>query len=131
MTGKAIEKRESTSLMPERIHQGAYYTPLVDIAETESAFIFQADLPGVRPEDLDVQFENGMLTIHGKIQEREHPEQEYLWREYGVGHFYRSFEINTPIQADGIKAQLRNGELTLELPKAASARARKIEIKGS
>lgn len=131
MTNKAIEKRESTSLAPERIHQAAYYTPLIDIAETNSQFYFQADLPGVRSEDLDIQFENGHLTIHGKLREPERKGQECLWSEYGTGHFYRSFEINTPVQVDGIRAELKNGELTLVVPKAEAAKARKIQIKGS
>jgi HSP20 family molecular chaperone IbpA len=145
MSNTALEKRQNSSYenksdivnVPDRSAQSAaqytttYYTPLVDIAETNEAFVFQADLPGVRSEDLDIRFDNGTLTIDGKVQRRGPAERGYLWREYGIGHFNRSFSLSTPIDVDGIKAELRNGELTLTVPKAASARRRKIEIKSS
>jgi len=125
-----IEKRESKAAeAPERLDSGVYYTPLVDIAETGDAFYFQADLPGVKPGDVDVSFENGVLTIAAKAHPRQPEGHTYVWREYGVGHFHRSFTINTPINVDGIQAQLKNGVLNLYVPKAESAKTRKIEIK--
>src|SRR3954465_4359270 len=102
-TNTALEKRQSDNSIvnvPERMEQENYYTPLVDIIETSDAFIFQADLPGVKGEDLDISFENGALTIAGKVQPRRPESANYLWREYGVGHFYRSFTLGTPIDAD-------------------------------
>ena len=112
--------------------QATWYTPLVDIAETGESFVFQADLPGVRAEDLDIRFDNGTLTIEGRVQPRGPAAGgAYLWREYGVGHFHRSFSLAAPIDVDAIKAELANGVLTLTVPKAASARSRKIEIQSS
>jgi HSP20 family protein len=141
----AIEKRAKekqgtemqTVNVPDRAEQQqpapaeAYYTPLVDVIENADAFVFQADLPGVKAEDLDVSFENGALTIEGRVQPRQPQGRSYLWREYGVGHFYRSFNIETPVNADGIKAQLRNGVLELYVPKAEAAKSRKIAISAS
>lgn len=134
MSNTAIEKRQNENNIvniPERTEQQQYYTPLVDIIETEDAFIFQADMPGVKSEDVDVSFENGTLMIAGKVQPRRPEKGQYIWREYGVGHFYRSFTLSTPINVDGIKAELKNGELTLTVPKAESVKPRKIEIKSS
>jgi HSP20 family molecular chaperone IbpA len=144
MSNTALQKRQnsneiSTNIVnvPDRTtarsaeQYTTYYTPLVDIEETGEAFIFHADLPGVRSEDLDVRFDNGTLTIDGKVHPRGPAARGYLWREYGVGHFNRSFSLSTPIDVDGIKAELRNGELTLTVPKAASARRRKIPIESS
>jgi HSP20 family protein len=131
MANPAIEKRTSEAQTPERLEQGVYFTPLVDIAETNDEFIFQADVPGVKTEDLDISFEDGVLTIDGRVKARRPENQQYVWEEYGVGHFYRSFNIDTPVKADAIKAELKNGELTLHVPKAESARTRKIEIKAS
>jgi len=126
----AIEKRQNENVnVPERTNQATYYTPLVDIVENADAFLFQADLPGVKPGDVDVTFENGVLTISAKVHPRQPEDHAYVWREYGVGHFYRSFNIGTPVNADGIKAELKNGELNLYVPKAESAKTRKIEIK--
>lgn len=141
MSNTAMEKRQSKQTenqnivnVPDRSAQAAeptaYYTPLVDIVETGDAFIFQADLPGVRGEDLDIQFDNGTLTIDAKVRPRRQG-GSYLWREYGVGHFHRSFSLSSPIDVDRIKAELANGELTLTVPKHESARPRKIEVKTS
>jgi len=132
-TNTSIEKRENqnTVNVPERIEQATYYTPLVDIAETADGYLFLADLPGVRPGDVDVTFDNGSLTIHAKATPRQASEQRYAWREYGVGHFYRSFNIGADVNVDGIQAELKNGELKLFVPKAESAKSRKIKIAGA
>jgi HSP20 family protein len=127
----AIEKRENTSQAPEHVEQGTWYTPLVDIVENNEAFLFLADLPGVKAGDVDVNYENGVLTIDAKVQRRQPEKQAYVWQEYGVGHFHRSFNINTPANVDGIRAELKNGELKLYVPKAEHAKTRKIEIKGT
>ena len=131
-TNTAIEKRQSETVnIPQRAQEQemTYYTPLVDIYETAEGFVFQADMPGVKAGDVDVSYENGALTMEGKVAPRQ-PGAGYAWREYGVGHFYRSFNINTPIDVDGIRAVLKNGELTITVPKAESARTKKIRITG-
>ena len=133
MSDTAIQKQQDTAVqIPERA-QGqqaqTWYTPLVDIAENDEAFLFQADLPGAGPADVDVSYENNVLTIAAKVQPRQPAGQRYAWREYGVGHFYRQFTINTPVDADAIRAQLKSGVLELYVPKAASARPRKIAVK--
>ena len=132
-TGTAMEKRPQTETVnvPERIEQATYYTPLVDVAENADGFVFQADLPGVKAGDVDVSYDNGTLTIDAKVQPRQPAKQSYAWQEYGVGHFYRSFTINTPIDVDGIRAELLNGVLDLYVPKAESARRKKIQIKSA
>jgi HSP20 family protein len=112
-----------------RVESSISYVPLVDVVENGDAFIFQADLPGVRPNDLDVNFDNGVLTIDAKVQPRQEEGQVYALREYGVGRFYRQFTLRTPIDAAGVKAELKDGELTVTAPKADSAKPRRIEIK--
>jgi len=130
-TNQAIEKIPNNTVnIPQRAEQETYYTPLVDITETGEGFRFQADLPGVSANNLDISFENGALTIEGKVSPRQPAGQNFVWREYGVGHFYRSFNINTPIDVDGIRAELKNGELTIMAPKTESARTKKIKITG-
>ncbi|HWP40445.1 MAG TPA: Hsp20/alpha crystallin family protein [Tepidisphaeraceae bacterium] len=131
MSEIAIRKRQNTAGVPERIEQATYFTPLVDIIETNDEFIFQADLPGVKAGDVDITYENGVLTIQGKVNPRQPADQIYVWQEYDVGHFYRQFTLNTPINADAIRAELKNGVLELHVPKAESARTRKIQVKSS
>jgi HSP20 family protein len=106
-----------------------HYTPLVDIYETKDAFIFRADLPGVTADNLDISYEDGVLTIEGKVQPYQTEGQRAVWQEYGVGGFYRQFTLNTPVQSDAIQANLKNGELTLTVPKAEHAKVRKIDVK--
>jgi HSP20 family protein len=110
--------------------RGALYTPRVDILEKEDALVLYADLPGVRPEDVDVRFENGELVVHGKCAPR-HPEANYLRAEYGVGDYYRAFAVSEQIDAGKIEATLQNGVLTLTLPKAEAVKPRKIAVKGA
>ena len=129
MSNTAIEKRENTASAPERVEQATYFTPLVDVIETGDGFILQADLPGVKPGDLDVSYQDGLLTIDGKVEPRQPTGHAYLWHEYGVGHFYRQFSLGAEIDADGIRAELKNGVLELHVPKAESAKTRRIEIK--
>jgi HSP20 family protein len=78
---------------------------------------------------VDVSFDKGMLTIEARVGPRQQG-RSYIWQEYGVGGYHRSFTLETPVDADGIKAQLKNGVLELHVPKAQHARPRKIEIQG-
>jgi len=128
MADTTMQKREAKEIAPERVEQGTFFTPLVDVIETNDEFIFQADLPGVKPGEVDIAFENGVLTIEGKVQPRQPENHEYIVQEYGVGHFHRSFTLNTPVNMDACKAEMKNGVLELRIPKAESAKTRKIQI---
>jgi len=128
MSNTAIQKQEKSEPSVERVGQAAYFAPVVDIIETEDAFIFQADLPGVKAEDVDITYQRNTLTIQGKVNPRQAENQRFIWREYGVGDFYRQFTLNTPANVDAISAQLKNGVLELHVPKAESAKTRKIQI---
>lgn len=107
---------------------GRYYRPRVDIVEREGELLVQADMPGVGPDDVDVQFNDGVLTILGRVADRQSGETPYLTREYGVGDYYRSFQVSDQIDAQQISAEMTQGVLTLHLPKAAAARPRKIAV---
>jgi len=125
-----IQKRETQDVQTERIRSGRTYIPNVDIVEHNDKFLLLADMPGVRSDDLDINYERGQLTIHGKVTPRQDPEKtEYLLREYGVGDFYRSFQIGEGIDANKIEAELHDGVLTLHLPKSQELMPRKITLK--
>jgi HSP20 family protein len=114
--------------MPEPIHGGVSYTPRVDFLETEDELVAYADMPGCRPEDVDVQYENGRLELHGKCLPRQE-DVDYLLHEYGVGDYYRSFTINQEIDASRIAAALKQGVLAVHLPKSAAAKPRRVAVK--
>src|SRR5579883_2337595 len=104
-------KEASEVVAPEATRGGIYYTPRVDIYETDDEVVLLCDMPGVRPQDLDVRFEKGELSLYGKVLPRQTP-AEFLDEEYGVGDFYRSFTIGPEVDADKISAECRDGVLS-------------------
>jgi HSP20 family protein len=115
MANTSVQKTEGTIPRPEAT-QSVYYTPRVDILENDNEITIFADMPGVRPENADIRFENGELTLHGRCSPRRDV-GDYVAAEYDVGDFYRVFTINEGIDADKISAELKNGVLTVHLPK--------------
>ena len=109
--------------------QERYITPPVDIYEDSSGLVVKADLPGVAKEGLDVRVENNLLTLRGKAAHL--APGEPIYREYGLVNFFRQFELNERVDRSKISAELKNGVLTLQLPKAEEPKPRKIEIKAS
>jgi HSP20 family protein len=113
----------------EDTRSGQFYRPNVDILETADALLVLADMPGVQGNDIDINFEDGSLVIHGKVRDRQAEDQTYLLQEYGLGDFYRTFRVSEQIDASRITAELRDGVLTLQLPKAEAAKPRKISVR--
>jgi len=125
-------KREGDISRVERARDRRTYLPNVDIIETKEEFVILADMPGVGPDRVDIQYEQGVLTIHGEAEPRQDEQNtRYLLREYGVGDFHRSFTIGEGIDADRIDACLKNGVLELHLPKTEAVKPRKITVKTS
>ena len=123
--------REDTpnAVLPnERTLGGTIYSPRFDIWENDDELILYGDLPGVMPEDLDVRFENPVLTIHGKVSPR-HQDIKFLHGEYGIGDFHRTFTIGEAIDTEKISAELKNGVVTVHLPKSEKVKPRRIEVK--
>ena len=106
------------------------WMPLVDIKEEPDRFLIKADIPGVKPEDIEVTMENGALTIRGeRSAEKEETKEGYHRIERSRGSFYRRFAMPDSADADHIKAQGKDGVLEIEIPKRAVLKARKIEVK--
>lgn len=126
---KAQEKVEvGTAGSAEPTFSEPVFTPLVDILESDTGLTLLADMPGVRAENLSVDLAERVLTIMGKVEKNADDNVKMLSSEYGVGDFYRQFTISEVIDQDKISASLKNGVLTLELPKIAPAQPRKINV---
>jgi HSP20 family protein len=123
-----VKKEAGETAAPEATRGGIYYTPHLDIYESADEVVLQCDMPGVKPQDVDVSFEKGELSLYGKVQPRQSP-AEYLDEEYGVGDFYRSFAIAPEIDSDKISAEYREGVLTVHLPKQERAKPKQITVK--
>lgn len=122
-----IAAAPSTTATP--IEPRVQFRPAVDVIETPEAVLLRADLPGVKPEAVDVTFEDGVLTIAGKIDPRGPASGRFLLREYGVGDFARSLRLGPGIDSGKIAAELKGGVLTLTLPKAEAVKPRKIAVR--
>lgn len=118
--------RESDATEPMR--NGRSFQPHVDIVEDSDGLTVLADMPGVRSEDVDIQFENGQLTIFGRVAPRTIDGARCMSQEYGVGDFQRSFQVSERVDSERITAALNNGVLTLRLPKTTAAKPRKIAV---
>ncbi len=110
--------------------QGEYLLPL-DVAEDDNDYIVKASLPGVKPDNIDVTYRNGTLTISGESKHEQDVENEqYHMRERSFGTFRRSITLPGDIDPDKIDAHFEDGVLTLMLPKSEQAKPKRIPIKG-
>ncbi len=112
----------------EETRCGCYYRPNVDILEKGDELLVLADIPGASGDDIDVDCEDGTLTIDAKVDVRDDKDAEYLVREYGVGNYHRPFQVSEAIDGQKISAEYADGVLSLHLPKAEAAKPRKISI---
>jgi HSP20 family protein len=109
--------------------RGVVFEPRVDIAEVDDKLLLYVDLPGVKPVDVDVRFENRELQIRGKVTPLA-TKPRYLLNEYGFGDYYRAFSITDDVDGDKISADLKDGVLTVHLPKAEALKQRRITVNG-
>lgn len=105
------------------------WTPAVDIKEEQDRFVIHADIPGVDPKDIEVQMENGILTIRGQRQSESKEEREgYRRIERVRGSFYRRFSLPDTANAEGISAKSQHGVLEVIIPKQPKVQSRRIEV---
>lgn len=107
----------------------AEWTPAVDIKERADGYVLYADVPGVRPEEIDVTMENGILTLRGtRHTEASAAREGYKRIERVHGTFYRRFSLPDTADAEGIAARYQNGVLEIVIPKRTAIQPKKIVI---
>jgi HSP20 family protein len=105
------------------------WAPAVDIYEGEHELVVKADLPDVKPEELDIRVENNILTIRGERKfEKRSDEKNYLRVERSYGSFARSFSLANTVNSEAIKADYKDGVLTLSIPKREEAKPKQIKV---
>ena len=113
----------------EEVPAGAW-SPAVDVSETPQRLLLRAELPGVSSDQLQLQVDEGILTISGeKTFDREASGETFLRVERSHGAFRRSFALPAEVDASAVTAGLEDGDLTVVLPKRASAAPRRIAVK--
>jgi HSP20 family protein len=117
-------------LAPLSTNQVGSYVPEFDVKERPEGFVLRADLPGVRTEDLDVQANGNRITVSGKREEEKEEKDATTYRlERSYGSFTRSFTLPEAIDSSKINAELKNGVLTLNVPKKVVQPATSVKVK--
>jgi len=107
------------------------FAPRVEVKETKDGFLFHADLPGVRGEDVDISVTGNRLTISGKREEERRQEDErYFAYERSYGDFSRSFVLPEGVNLEGVQADMKDGVLSVIVPKRAEVQPKKIPVGG-
>ena len=105
------------------------WAPAVDIYETENELVLKADLPDIDEKNLDIRVENNMLTVRGERKfEQKVNEDNYLRIERTYGSFSRSFSLPSTVNTEAIKADYKNGVLTVQLPKRAESKPEQVKV---
>jgi HSP20 family molecular chaperone IbpA len=123
---------------PRRQEQGAettrgatLYRPVADIVEGKEGVIVQIEMPGVRSGDVEISVERRVLTVRGRGRVTAPEGFRCVYAEYGEGDYERAFTLSQDIDEGKIAAGMKNGVLTLSLPRAEAAKPRKIEVKAA
>lgn len=119
---REVEKKQESTI-PAR-----QFLPVTDIFETDQALTLILEMPGVNKDNVDVRVENDVLTINGRVDFANYEGLQPLYTEYNVGDYARSFQLSSKIDQGGINAQLKDGVMTLVLPKAEKAKPRRISV---
>lgn len=130
MTENELQVQEKKELQTESEHTRdvPVFIPAVDIYESDGELTLLADMPGVPPENVEIDLNNSQLTIKGVAVKRENGGRALL-KEYAVGDYYRQFTLSEAIDRAKIGASMKDGVLKVVLPKAEAAKPRKIEVK--
>jgi len=116
----------------EARHVEQLFSPSFEVFERKDGYVFKADLPGVKQEDLDITLNANRLTVSGKREAEERKEGERFYAyERSFGSFTRSFTLPEGVDAEHVAAELKNGVLTLVVPKKPEVQPKKISIKAS
>jgi HSP20 family protein len=110
----------------------ATWSPAVDIHEEAKQFVVSADLPGVKPADIEITADKGVLSLRGSRNfEQKADDGHYSRIERVTGKFVRTFSLPDNVQTDAIKAQFKDGVLELTIPKVAKPEPRRIEVQAA
>lgn len=117
--------------VPETTRGGRIYRPLTDILEQDGSVSLMLEMPGVAPDDVDITLENRVLTIRGRAEQSRPEKLQLAYAEYGEGDYERSFTLSEDFDPDKVEAAMKNGLLTVTLPRAEAAKPKKIAVKSA
>jgi HSP20 family protein len=119
---KVLETTEETTWA------GETYEPAVDIWESDQELVLMADVPGVRKDDVEINLDNDVLTISGRVTIDQYDGLRPMYGEYNVGNYYRRFSLGEVVDQTKISADIKDGVLKVTLPKREKAQPRRITV---
>jgi HSP20 family molecular chaperone IbpA len=119
---RELEKKQE-STVPARM-----FVPTADIFEAEQALTVVLEMPGVDKGNVDISVEAGVLTIEGRLDFSKYEGMQPVYTEYNIGHYRRSFSLSSKIDQSKIAAEMKDGVLTVTLPKLEEAKPRRISV---
>jgi HSP20 family protein len=123
-----VQQKREIDKKPESTTPARRFLPVTDIFETADALKVILEMPGVDKDGIEVRVENDVLTIDGQVDFTKYQGLQPVYTEYNIGNYARSFELSSKIDQERITADLRDGVITLVLPKAEKAKPRKIKV---
>ena len=131
MADQELTSREKQEIQNrEQTRPGRYYVPDADIFEDEHSLWVEADMPGVDQANVEIELDDDVLTLHGRVALDEYEGVTPIYTEYNVGNYLRRFTLADASSFDRgqIKARMHNGVLEVQIPKAEKAKLRKIPV---
>src|SRR5689334_22380603 len=119
---REVEKKQESTI-PARS-----FMPTADIYEAENALTVVLEMPGVDKRNVDIKVEDDVLNVEGRLDFSKYEGMQPVYTEYNIGHYRRSFSLSNKIDQAKISAEMKDGVLTVMLPKAEQAKPRKIAI---
>jgi HSP20 family molecular chaperone IbpA len=129
--GQELQVQEKRELQrkEESTVSARTFLPTTDIYEADQALTLVMEMPGVDKGDLDISIEDDVLSVFGRIDFSKYEKLQPVYTEYNIGHYRRRFSLSpSRVDRDKIRAEIRDGVLTLTLPKAEQAKPRKIAV---
>jgi HSP20 family protein len=123
-----VQQKREVEKKTEGTTPGRAFVPVTDIFETPDALTVVLEMPGVGRNSIEASVEDDVVTIEGRIDFSKYEGMQPLYTEYNVGHYARSFQISNKVDQSKISAQMKDGVVTIVLPKAEQAKSRKIQV---
>jgi HSP20 family protein len=123
-----VQKKREQETREESTIPARVFVPSADIYETQDALTVILEMPGVEKSNVDVRVEDGVLSVLGKLDLSKYQGLQPLYVEYNVGHYSRSFQLSSKVDQSKSAAELKDGVLSLKLPKVEQAKPRTIEV---
>ena len=123
-----VQEKREVDRQQEATVPARAFLPSTDIFESDDVLTIVMEMPGVGREDVDVNVENGVLRVEGRLDFSKYEGMQPVYTEYNIGHYRRSFSLSSKIDQSKIAAEMKDGVLTVNLPKVEEAKPRRISV---